>query len=289
MNLWAHAQAALPHHAISRLVGRLARCQWRPFAKRLNRWFAHAYRLDLSDAQRTRADDYTSFNDMFTRRLREGARPMHGDERTIVSPVDGTLSEFGPIDDECLLQAKGRAYTLTALLADERGADEFRGGSFATIYLAPYDYHRIHMPSAGSVRHMALVPGRLFSVNLATAAAVDGLFARNERVVTTIDGRFGRFALVAVGALNVGSIATDWHGVVTPPAARKKALWRYDDTQVRERGAPWGHFNLGSTVILIWPAASMALAPDLQSGQTLRVGQTIGQWNGPATAATLSP
>ncbi len=280
MSLWTLAQHALPHHAISRLVGAVAANQWTPFVSRLNRWFARAYDVDLSDALKTSPTDYASFNAMFTRHLQPNARPLAGDEHTLACPVDGTLSEFGRIEGERLIQAKGRHFTLAALLGHREDAARFVNGTFATIYLAPYNYHRIHMPSAGHIKKMTLVPGRLFSVNGATAAAVDNLFARNERVVSIIDSDAGAYALVAVGALNVGSIETDWHGVVTPPAGSTVRDWHYDDV-ARERGGPWGHFNLGSTVVLVWPEDGVVLDDDLQVGQTLRLGQSLGRWQAP--------
>lgn len=283
MTLWSRLQYALPHHAISRLVGALARLRFRPLALPLMRLFVRSYGVDLSDAERRDVADYTSFNDLFTRTLCDGARPLTGDDAVIVSPVDGTLSEFGALDGLRLLQAKGRHYTAAELLADEALAERFEGGTFATIYLAPYNYHRIHFPSAGRVPMMRLVPGRLFSVNLSTAASVDRLFARNERVVTPIESAYGPCALVAVGALNVGSIQTAWHGVVTPPAGRAIRTWNYPDATTCARGDTWGWFNLGSTVILLWPPGVMALDTDLRSGQVLRMGQRMGSWSGNAS------
>ena len=285
MSLWTLAQHALPQHAISRLVGRVAASRWTPFVARLNGWFTRTYNVDLSDAMKTSPTDYESFNAMFTRHLRSDARPLAGDEHTVVSPVDGTLSEFGRIEGDRLIQAKGRHFTLAALLGHRADAAVFENGSFATIYLAPYNYHRIHMPSAGRINKMTLVPGRLFSVNGASAAAVDNLFARNERVVTMIDGDAGPFALVAVGALNVGSIETDWHGVVTPPSSRAVRDWHYDDV-ARERGGAWGHFNLGSTVILVWPEGKITLDEGLHVGQSLRLGESMGSWTDGALTDT---
>ncbi|MEO1575257.1 MAG: archaetidylserine decarboxylase [Pseudomonadota bacterium] len=279
MTLWSRLQYALPHHAISRLVGALARLRFRPLAQPLMRWFVRSYGVDLSDATRGEVADYQSFNDLFTRELADGARPLAGDESVIVSPVDGTLSEFGPLDGPRLIQAKGRHYTAAELLADDAMAERFEGGTFATIYLAPYNYHRIHFPSAGTVPLMRLVPGRLFSVNLATAASVDRLFARNERVVTPVEGPHGSCAMVAVGALNVGSIQTTWHGIVTPPAGRSVRTWDYPEPAAYARGDTWGWFNLGSTVILLWPRGAMALDDALHAGQVLRMGERLGAWS----------
>ena len=278
MSWWTTTQALLPQHLISRVVGAVSSIRYAPFKNRFNQWFATAYDVDLSDALHTSPSDYACFNDMFTRYLKPGARTLQGDDGTIISPVDGTLSEFGRIEGNHLVQAKGRRFTLEALLGSDAAADRFRGGHFATIYLAPYNYHRIHVPTAGRVRDMTLVPGRLFSVNTATAAAVDNLFARNERVVTTIQSDYGDYAMVAVGALNVGSIATHWHGVVTPPKGRQLRRWDYPTPDTLERGAHWGHFNMGSTVIVVWPATRVALDNALKVGQTLRLGDALGHW-----------
>lgn len=279
MTLWSRLQYALPHHAISRVVGAFARLRFRPLAQPLMRLFVRSYGVDLSDAKRDAVSDYDSFNDLFTRELKDEARPLAGDDSVIVSPVDGTLSEFGALDGAKLVQAKGRHYTAAELLADDALAEQFSGGTFATIYLAPYNYHRIHFPSAGTIDTMRLVPGRLFSVNLATAASIDRLFARNERVVTPVVNRDGTYAMVAVGALNVGSIQTVWHGVVTPPAGRSLRTWDYAEARSFERGDTWGWFNLGSTVILLWPPGAMALDDRLAQGQVLRMGQRMGAWS----------
>ncbi|MEM6639313.1 MAG: archaetidylserine decarboxylase [Pseudomonadota bacterium] len=279
MSLWSHIQALLPHHAISRTVGHVTRWRWAPLVQPLLRSFVRQYNVDLSDARRTQVSDYLSFNDLFTRELADGARQIAGSDTTLASPVDGTLSASGPIDDSLLLQAKGRHYTVAELLADDASADRYRGGSFATIYLAPYNYHRIHFPTEGQLQSMRLVPGRLFSVNTATAQSVDRLFARNERVVTTIRSPFGAYAMVAVGALNVGSIETVWHGAVTPPRGRRVRTWDYPEGSTYARGDQWGWFNLGSTVILVWPEGSVTLNADLTPGTVLRVGDDIGAWN----------
>ena len=280
MSVWSALQAALPQHGISRVVGALARLEFGPLARPLMRAFVRAYGVDLSDAVRQDVAQYASFNDLFTRELAPDARPAEDDaEHAILSPVDGTLSEFGSLDGDQMLQAKGKHYPVAALLGDAAFGRRFEGGTFATIYLAPYNYHRIHFPGAGTVPWMRLVPGRLFSVNAATAESIDGLFARNERVVTPIETAFGTCALVAVGALNVGSIETAWHGVVTPPRGRDVRTWEYPTPTAHARGATWGWFNLGSTVILLWPPDAVTLSDALVRGQTLRLGQSLGRWS----------
>jgi phosphatidylserine decarboxylase len=287
VSLWSQAQKALPQHALSRLLGRLARVRTPALKNTLNRAFVRAFAVDLSDARITRAQDYDSFNALFTRALVPGARPLAGDEATLVSPVDGTLSQCGPIRGQTLIQAKGRDYELADLLGSAADAGAFADGLFATIYLAPYNYHRIHMPAAGRLRTMRLVPGRLFSVNGRTAQDIDRLFARNERVVSLFAGARGPFGVVAVGALNVGSIATVWNGTVTPPAARAPRTWHYDEEPALARGAELGHFNFGSTVIVLLPPGKAVLEDGLAPGTTLRRGQSIGRWrNGATLSAT---
>lgn len=278
MSLWTELQKALPHHAISRIAGRLARVRTPAIKNWINRRFVRAFKVDLSEAAHARAEDYPTFNALFTRALAPGARPLAGGEDTLVSPVDGTLSQCGAIRGETLLQAKDRNFSLAELLGSEDDARAFRNGTFATIYLAPYNYHRIHLPTAGRLRAMRLIPGRLFSVNAATARSIDRLFARNERVACFFDGPRGPFCVVAVGALNVGSIDTVWHGTVTPPRARAVRTWRYDGQIAMARGSQLGHFNFGSTVIVVWPAGGAALDPSLTPGQTLRMGEAIGLW-----------
>ena len=282
MGLWNVVQAGLPQHAISRVVGAVAGSRQPWLAGPLIRVFTRLYRLDLSDAAEPGVGGYRSFNELFTRALRADARPQDRDPLALTSPVDGTLSEFGAITDGRLTQAKGRHYSLTALLAgDAEAAGRYMDGRFVTIYLAPYNYHRIHMPAAGRATRMSLVPGRLFSVNAATAAGIDGLFARNERVVCQFDGDLGPWCMVLVGALNVGSIATTWHGNVTPPRSASPRHWDYADGAALARGDEMGRFNLGSTVILLLPPGNAELTDGLAVGQTLRVGERIGGWTAP--------
>ncbi|MEX0606759.1 MAG: archaetidylserine decarboxylase, partial [Halofilum sp. (in: g-proteobacteria)] len=216
----------LPQHAISRLLYALTRVRSRA-KDPIVRWFIRRFGVDMSEAAESDPRSYASFNEFFTRALRADARPLTGDERTLISPVDGRLSAHGAIADGRLLQAKGIDYSLRARLGGE-DATRFAEGSFATLYLAPGDYHRIHMPLRGRLTHMAHVPGRLYSVAPWTVAVIDGLFARNERVCAFFETDAGPLGLVLVGAINVAAIETTWAGLVTPPRGRRVQRWDYD-------------------------------------------------------------
>lgn len=273
-------QYVLPHHALSRLVLHLTRIRVRWFKNTFTRVFISLYKPDLSDALEPDPLAYADFNAFFTRALRPGARPLAGDAGTVASPVDGTMSQSGPIESGQLLQAKGQHYSLQALLAGAAAewAPRFQAGSFATIYLAPYNYHRIHMPIDGTLRSAWYVPGRLFSVNTTAARLVPGLFARNERVVLLFDGPGGPFAVIFVGALNVGSMSTVWHGDVTPrrPRSVTELPMPPASDRARARGDEIGRFNMGSTVILLFGpgvASLDAIAP----GTVMRLGQSMGR------------
>jgi phosphatidylserine decarboxylase len=273
-------QYLLPQHTLSRIVGWAARSRVRWFKNLLIRAFMRGFRPDLSDAVETDPLAYDSFNAFFTRALRPGARPLADPAASILCPVDGTVSELGPITGERLIQAKGRDYTLLDLLAGNREwVARFAGGEFATIYLAPYNYHRIHMPAAGTVKETWYVPGRLFSVNRQTADSVPRLFARNERLVCLFDGAAGPFAVILVGALNVGSMDTVWHGNVAPRRPRHLQCVQPRDTLVSARqpaGAELGRFNMGSTVILLFPPAACCWRSDLRAGSIVRMGESLG-------------
>jgi phosphatidylserine decarboxylase len=283
--LFVLLQRALPQYTLSRLIGALAR------SGRLRRpliaLFMRAYRPDLSDAAEPDPRHYASFNAFFTRALRPGARPLANPESVIVSPVDGTISALGRVSAGRLLQAKGHDYSLEALLAGEAGlAGSLRDGWFMTIYLAPFNYHRIHMALGGRLRGARYVPGRLFSVNDTTARLVPALFARNERVVLEFEGECGPYALVMVGALFVGSMSTVWHGEIVPRGGRRPralALPVPEMSAPLARGAELGRFNMGSTVILLLPGNTGPWESGLSSGRTLRVGERIGALpSGPA-------
>jgi phosphatidylserine decarboxylase len=273
-------QHILPHHLISRTVLWFTRIRFRPVKNALTSLFMRGFRPDMSDAEITDPYAFESFNAFFTRALRAGTRPLAGDSLTLISPVDGTMSQLGAIDDHSILQAKGHSYTLQDLLAGAAAewAPRFRGGQFATIYLAPYNYHRIHMPADGTLQAVWYVPGRLFSVNTTAAALVPNLFARNERLVLLFEGPCGAFAVIFVGALNVGSMATVWHGDVTPRRPRRvtSIAAPAGADLFRARGAEIGRFNMGSTVVLLFAKDRVTLARGLASGATMRLGQELG-------------
>ena len=274
MSVWW--QYVVPQHALSRLVMAATRVRAGWFRKALTRTFLRLFAVDLAEAAQPDPLAYPSFNAFFTRALRPGARPVAAAPDELASPVDGTLSECGPINGQSLVQAKGQLYTLPDLLAAQAWAEAFAGGRFATIYLAPYNYHRIHMPLAGELLECVYVPGRLFSVNSATAHKVPRLFARNERVLTLWDSPAGRFALIMVGALNVGSIATVWAGDIAP--RRPRAVTRLPAAAVSlQKGAEVGRFNMGSTVILLFEPGRVRFDATVCAGAALRYGQRIGQ------------
>jgi len=273
--LWVWIQYLLPQHGLSRLVLAATRVRTPWFKNWTIRGFLKLYRVAMDEAAETDPYRYGSFNEFFTRALREGARPIDRDERAIVSPADGRISEAGSIDGDRLLQAKGRHYRLAELLAAQPWASRFEGGSFATIYLAPFNYHRVHMPLRGELKDTVYVPGRLFSVNTATAQHVPQLFARNERILTLFDTAYGQMALVMVGALNVGSMATVWAGDITP-AARRVITRLQAVPATLEKGAELGRFNMGSTVILLFEPNRVHWHPHLGAGREVRLGQILG-------------
>ena len=274
--LFVWLQYVLPQHALSRLVLAATRVRMPWFKNLLTRGFLRLFSVDMSEATETDPYRYGSFNEFFTRALRAEARPIDADREKIASPVDGMVSECGAIDNDRLLQAKGRQYTLNELLARQPWARSFEGGSFATLYLAPFNYHRIHMAVRGTLRDTVYIPGRLFSVNSATAGHVPRLFARNERVLTLFDTEFGQFALVMVGALNVGSMATVWAGDITPAAQR--VVTRIPCPAVTlDKGAELGRFNMGSTVILLFEPNRAEWHPLLRAGSVVQLGQAIGR------------
>jgi phosphatidylserine decarboxylase len=279
--LFVALQYLLPQHALSRLAHAVTRSELPLVKNSLIRAFYNHFRPDMSDALEGNPLSYPSFNAFFTRGLRAGARPAEADPAALACPVDGSVSQVGRLDGSWLVQAKEHAYTLESLLADEPAwAAAFRGGSFATLYLAPGDYHRVHMPLDGTLRAAWYVPGQLFSVNATTAAAVPGLFARNERIVCVFDTREFSFAVVLVGALFVGSMSTVWHGEVTPRAPRQKCTLPVDASRAPlalARGAELGRFNMGSTVIVLLPPGRAAWRASLAAGEPVRVGTTLGR------------
>ena len=273
----AGIQHALPHHLLSALMRRATRVRLPLWKNWQIGWFVRRYGVDLGEAENHRPVDYAHFNAFFTRRLRPETRPLGTEAGAVSSPADGLLSEFGTVRDGTLIQAKGRSYSTTALLGGREAlARAFEGGAYATVYLSPRDYHRVHMPISGRLREMIHVPGRLYSVSLATVRLVDGLFARNERVISVFDTEHGPLAVVLIGAVFVGSIEQVWSGVVTPPRARRPTEVRYGNGTVRlERGAEMGRFNMGSTVVVLLGNTELRWTPGLESGQVVRQGQTI--------------
>ncbi len=268
-------QTLLPKKALTALAGRLAAAPNGVWSQALIRWFIKRYQVNMTEAANGDPGSYRSFNDFFTRALRDGARPLA--QSDLICPVDGRVSQFGRIEQGRIFQAKGHHYNLAALLGGTpEPMDVFAHGCFATLYLSPSDYHRIHMPCAGRLMAMSYVPGELFSVNPASVSAVPGLFARNERLVCFFASAQGDFVMVLVGATIVGSIATVWHGIVnaTHPAAVKH--WDYRAQQIHlQQGQEMGRFLLGSTVLLLLANDGLRFNPDWQPGCTIRMGQAM--------------
>lgn len=270
----------LPHHFLSRILFRLTRIE-SPLAHVFIRIFVRHFKVTMSEAAREHIEDYPSFNAFFTRALKENVRAFPQTNDVVACPVDGVISQIGRIEGGRLFQAKGHSYSALELLGGRKElADRFGGGVFATLYLSPRDYHRIHMPLSGTLKQMVYVPGRLFSVSPSTTRAVPRLFARNERVVTVFDGDAGPFALVLVGAMNVAAIETVWHGLVTPPHRRRIGEYFYTDKPLNLRiGQEMGRFNMGSTVILLATGCVQWL-PELAAESPVTLGQPLGSVTG---------
>jgi phosphatidylserine decarboxylase len=273
------SQYLLPKQALTLAAGALARTQGGGATTAVIRWFIRRYGVNMAEAAQPDPAAYKSFNDFFTRELKAGARPQAAADW--LCPVDGAISQFGAVTAGRLFQAKGHDYSATALLGGDAAlAAHFQNGHFATLYLSPKDYHRIHMPRAGKLLRMIHVPGDLFSVNPATARGVPGLFARNERVVCVFDGDFGGqqkpWVLVLVGATIVGSMATVWHGVVNPPRPGSLREWAYQDQSVElQKGAEMGRFLLGSTVVMLMPPGPLNFNPEWAPGGAIRMGEVM--------------
>jgi phosphatidylserine decarboxylase len=268
-------QHVLPKQLLTELAGFFAGKRGGAATTAFIRWFAGKYGVNMAEAANPDFSHYPTFNEFFTRPLKVGARPLS--QATWVCPVDGAVSQIGPIKADQVFQAKGHGYSTRALVGgDAQLAAQFQDGHFATIYLSPKDYHRIHMPCAGRLRRMIYVPGELFSVNPATARGVPGLFARNERVVCVFDTAHGPMVLTLVGATIVGSMATTWHGVVNPPRAKQVCEWRYDDQKIEfKQGDEMGRFLLGSTVVLLWPKGPLAFNPAWGPTTPVRLGEVM--------------
>lgn len=274
--LFVLLQHLMPKLSMTRFAGCIANWEGGSLTQWIIRRFIARYKVDMSEAAASDPAAYASFNAFFTRALRSDARPLASER--LVCPVDGAISQFGRVEQGQIFQAKGRSYSAQALLAgDAEWARRFDDGHFATIYLSPRDYHRIHMPCAGRLLRMSYVPGELYSVNPATARGVDRLFARNERVVCLFEGQDGQpFALVLVGATIVGSMATVWHGVINPPRPGQIRHWDYSDQDIRlAKGEEMGRFLLGSTVVLLFPQGPLSFNPAWQAAGAVRMGEAM--------------
>lgn len=271
------AQYLLPKQALTAAAGKFADSEAGSLTTRVIRWFIERYDVNMSEAVDPDPASYKRFNEFFTRPLRAGARPLA--DADFVCPVDGAISQFGNIDRDQLFQAKGHHYTTTALVGgDSQLATQFEDGAFATLYLSPRDYHRIHMPVDGRLLRMLHIPGELFSVNPATARGVPGLFARNERVVCVFAADFGAFVLTLVGATIVGSMATVWHGTVNPPRVGEIRDWLYADRQILLRkGEEMGRFLLGSTVVMLFPKDTLRFNPVWAEARPIRMGEMMAE------------
>lgn len=266
----------LPQHAISSLVYKLTRVE-SSLVPAAIRMFSKQFNVDLSEAIHSDPTYYKTFNAFFTREIKPELRPINQDNNTIISPVDGTISQIGDIDKEQIFQAKGHHYSVNDLLGNHESLSKpFQNGKFATIYLSPRDYHRIHCPFNAQLTNQIYIPGRLYSVAPFTVKTLKGIFARNERVVTLFDTDIGKMAVILVGAINVASIETVWHGAVTPSHKRQIDQKSYADGIQLNKGSELGRFNMGSTVILLFENPNIHWAPNLATNDALLMGQHLG-------------
>ena len=280
--LKALIQYPLPHHLLSKLMFWATRCRWRPFKNAFMRFIIKRFDVDMSIAADQNLDNYQHFNEFFTRPLKEGARPIAAEADAIACPVDGTVSQLGPIEDGRVYQAKGHDYSLKTLLGGlDHLQERFAGGQFATIYLSPRDYHRIHMPLGGTLSETVYVPGRLFSVSPATTRAIPELFARNERMVTIYETEHGPMAVILVGAIFVAGIETVWSGNYGDNTFRpfEHFIGKNLPQVSLEKGDEMGRFNMGSTVVLLFGPGHMSWNENLQPDQTVKMGESIGLIN----------
>lgn len=277
--LFALFQYLLPHHLLSRLMGKITHCRIGWVKMTYMKVIIRQFDVDVSEAAEQNLERYEHFNAFFTRQLKDGARTFVSGNDNIASPVDGCVSQAGEITDGRIFQAKGHDYSLTTLLGGEDDwSAKFNGGSFTTLYLSPRDYHRIHMPMDASLREMRHVPGRLFSVSPSTVRTIPGLFARNERAVCLFDTDTGPMAMILVGAIFVASIETVWHGTVSPPTRRDIQTWKYGEGGNLihfQKGEEMGRFNMGSTVILLYGPNQIRWSPELVASAPVQMGQLI--------------
>jgi phosphatidylserine decarboxylase len=277
---------AFPHHMVSRIVYFATRLSSPAIAQPMINWFIEKFNVNMSEAEFPSSTAYQTFNEFFTRPLRAGARPIASGDNTLSCPADGTVSESGHIQDDQIFQAKNHNYTVKELVGgDEALAALFKDGRFATVYLAPYNYHRMHMPMQGRLKKMVHVPGRLFSVAQWTVRNIPRLFARNERLVCLFSTDAGPMVMVLVGAINVAAIETVWSGLVTPPRGKKISYFDYSDiTKTYKKGQEMGRFNMGSTVILLTPP-NVEWSPEFKAGQVVKMGEAIGSFTIQAATA----
>ena len=271
-------QYLIPQHALSVLMHHLTRSKIVWFKNAFINFIISKYKVNMDEAKQTDLTAFSSFNAFFTRKLRPDARPLAEGEAVITSPVDGVISHIGTLENGQIIQAKGREYSVLELLGgDKAQAMQFEQGQFATIYLSPKDYHRIHMPLTGKLKSMTYIPGKLFSVNPRTARAVPKLFARNERVVTVFETEYGPMIMVLVGAIFVGSMETVWAGKITPPYGKEIQQFDYnnDDAITLQKGDEMGRFNMGSTVVLLFPEQVPTFNVQLREGIAVQMGQAI--------------
>jgi phosphatidylserine decarboxylase len=276
--LFSGFQYLLPHHLLSRLVYAFMRIRLAPVKNVQIALIGSMVGVEWNEAKLENISDYENFNDFFTRELARGARPIDPDPQSFTCPSDGRISQYGRITNDRILQAKGHHYTIRSLLANDPACAEFNNGFFHTVYLAPRDYHRVHMPVGGTLQRMIHVPGRLFSVAPYTVRQVPNLFARNERVVSLFETSYGPMALVLVGAMLVSSMETVWSGLVTPPRGKKivHGDWSRRDIQLK-KGQEMGRFNMGSTVILLLPPGAVSAIEHFESGDPVVMGEKLGR------------
>lgn len=274
---FAAPQYVLPQHSLSKVINAATRLPAGPIKNVAVKGFTKAFKINMDEAAESNSNSFRSFNEFFTRELKPGARPMDPTDGNLVSPADGRVSQAGDIVDGKLIQAKGMDFAVEQLLAGSKAMSApYKGGQFATIYLSPRDYHRVHMPCAGKLKEMVHVPGKLFSVNALTARSVPRLFARNERVICRFETEFGEMVMILVGAIFVSSMETVWHGVVNTGRHKTIREWNYDNENIQlARGAEMGRFNMGSTVIVLLPPNAPKLAPNVTADTPIQMGNTL--------------
>jgi phosphatidylserine decarboxylase len=273
-------QYLLPQHTLSKLLGYFTHSECKPLKKFMIALVIKFYGVNMDEAKEQNRENYKSFNHFFTRELKPEVRPLADDKGAILCPADGSVSQAGKIMGGNIFQAKGMSFSTTNLLGgDADRAKPFEDGMFATIYLSPKDYHRMHMPISGTLKEMVHIPGKLFSVNSVTTRSVPGLFARNERVAAIFETEVGPMALVLVGAIFVSSIETVWHGVVTPPTTTSVQTWAYGDKPVAlKAGEEMGRFNMGSTIIVLFGKDKVIWENGFKADQLVKLNEKIGQF-----------